>query len=92
MKVKNWLIAAVVIIAGAGYYVYQDPASRAWIERQTETVLPKDVTHTTVYRWKDKQGQWQITNTPPPQGIDYEIVEYRKDTNVIPRERLTGEK
>ena len=89
---KKWLIIGLGVLAGAGYVIYQDPATRAYIEQKSEKILPKNVTHTTVYRWKDKQGQWQITNTPPPQGIKYETLEYRKDTNVIPSERLTGKK
>jgi len=89
---KKWLIIGLGILAGAGYVIYHDPAARSYIKQESEKVLPKTVTHTTVYRWKDKQGQWQITNTPPGKGIKYEIVEYRKDTNVIPSERLTGKK
>jgi hypothetical protein len=89
---KKWLITGLIVLAGAGYYIYQDPAARDYFKQQSETVLPKTVTHTTVYKWKDKQGHWQITNTPPPEGIKYETVEYRKDTNVIPSERLTGQK
>ena len=77
---KKFLLLIVVLLIVAGIYVYQTPAYRAWFERQSDEILPDTVTHNKVYRWKD----------PPAKGIDYEEVEYHKDTNVIPAEKLTG--
>jgi hypothetical protein len=82
------IIMAIVI----GIVIYQNPEYRAWFERKSDQILPENVTHTKAYRWRDKNGQWQLSDSPPPGGIDYEIVEYHKDTNVIPSEKLTGKK
>lgn len=37
-----------------------------------------------VYRWRDDAGVTQLTDTPPPDGRDYEIVRIRADTNLLP--------
>jgi len=87
---KKFLLIIVVLLIVAGIYVYQTPAYRAWFERQSDEILPDTVTHNKVYRWKDQKGQWQLSDSPPAKGIDYEEVEYHKDTNVIPAEKLTG--
>lgn len=89
---KKFFLIAIVVLAVAGYYVYQDPQLRAWFDRQTQEMLPEQATHHVIYRWQDAQGQWQVSNTPPPAGVDYETVRYHKDANVIPAEQLTGKK
>ena len=38
----------------------------------------------TLYRWRTPEGQWQISDTPPPEGARYETVSLRHDTNVLP--------
>jgi len=37
-----------------------------------------------LYQWRDKHGQWQITDKLPPRGIPYEIRQYALDANVVP--------
>lgn len=87
------LISIIIVLLGiAAYFVYQDPELRARFERHTEQLLPEQATHTIMYRWKDAQGQWQVSDSPPPAGTQYETVRYHKDTNLIPAERLTGKK
>ena len=41
-------------------------------------------TSATLYKWRNKQGVWQYTQDPPPQGVSYEKVEARSDVNVLP--------
>ncbi len=38
-----------------------------------------------VYKWRAANGSWQYTQTLPPEGVDYEVVEARTDVNVLPR-------
>ncbi len=89
---KKWLLIGLVILAVGAFLLYQDPGFRAYLDRESDKILPESVTHTTVYKWKDRSGQWQISNDPPPIGTRYETIQYRKDTNVIPAEKLTGKK
>lgn len=87
---KKWLLITAAILSIAGYIIYQKPEYRAWFERQSDQILPDNVTHTKAYRWRDNSGQWQLSDKPPAAGIDFEVVEYHKDTNVIPSDKLTG--
>jgi len=91
----KWLIIITLIILGAGYFAYNDPSYRSYFSyfnQYTDKIMPTSVTHTTTYRWQDKKGQWQLSDKPPAKGIQYETVEYHKNTNVIPTEQLTGQK
>ena len=89
---KKWLLILFISLVVAGYFAYQDPELRAYFQKHTDDVLPAAVTQMQAYRWQDKNGQWQLSDKPPANGIPYETVEYHKNTNVIPTERLTGKK
>jgi hypothetical protein len=89
---KKLLLISLGVLIVAGFVIYQDPQLRAYFTRTTEQVLPSAVTEQTLYRWRDKHGQWQLSDKPPPAGVDYETVQYPANTNVIPSERLTGKK
>jgi len=78
MKKLLWLIF-IVVVAGA-IAAYMDPEFRHWLLQTTGT----QPAATRLYKWQDSQGQWQITNTPPPAGTPYTEQEYLHDTNVIP--------
>ncbi len=89
---KKWLIILLVGLLVAGYFAYQDPELRAYFQKRTDEIMPAAITQMKAYRWQNSQGQWQLSDTPPNEGIPYETVEYHKNTNIIPAERLTGEK
>jgi len=39
---------------------------------------------TKLYKWRDATGQWQVSDTPPGEGIKFEVLQYRNDVNVVP--------
>lgn len=39
---------------------------------------------TTVYKWKDADGVWHVTDEPPPPGVEYQEQEYLHDANIMP--------
>ena len=88
---KKALFIIVLIASAAVVYIYNDPELRAYFDRKTGAVL-KDVKQTTLYKWQNKQGQWQLSSDPPPAGTKYEVVEINSDTNVVPKETFTGRK
>ena len=73
----------IICLIGAGYYLYQHPEllSRAR-ELPQQTGLIQNSTE--VYKWQDANGNWQITDEPPADGIPYEKLKYDHDTNVMP--------
>ena len=90
MKKALFILAA--ILAAVAWYIYQDPQLSRKIETEVKQVLPTQSKTTSVYKWQDKAGQWQITDQPPPAGISYETLKYQSDANVMPAEAITGQK
>jgi hypothetical protein len=41
-------------------------------------------TSTPVYQWRDAEGNWQVTDEAPPEGIPYEVKRYSLDANILP--------
>jgi len=84
MRWARWLIVLVVVgaLVGAGVYVYLNPlVGPKWL--QDSGVLPRPGP-TVVYKWRDREGAWHITDTPPPEGAAFERLEYAHDVNVLP--------
>jgi hypothetical protein len=76
-----WVLLAVALIGGI--YLYQNPDFRTRVEDlSSEAGLSKKTTH--VYKWQNDAGEWQITDQLPPEGTDYETLDYREDVNVLP--------
>ena len=88
---KKVLFILAAILAAAVWYIYHDPQLSREIKTEVNQLLPEQQKSTTVYKWRDKQGNWQITDYPPPTGIKYETLEYRNNTNVMPSEAVTGQ-
>lgn len=72
----------VLVVAAIGGYLYHDPSLVEPYLRGTPLELPARVT--TIYRWRDSQGNLEHSNTPPPAGVEYETLQVSTDTNVIP--------
>ena len=87
MKPGYWLIALLAIGAVAwfalghpGYETYEQRAARIEAQEQAvEAAKPK------LYRWHDRHGNLQLTDTPP-KGRKYEVVDTAslENANVIP--------
>jgi hypothetical protein len=88
---KKLLLIVLVILIGAGIYIYFDPELKQQTRQQIDKLQHPGETRT-LYRWQDADGQWQITDFPPPQGTAFETLRYNAETNVIPSENLTGQK
>ena len=77
------LLLLVAVAAAAGLYLYLDPESG----KQLKDVLPDAAfspDSVTVYKWRDAHGNWQLTDTPPPAGVEFERTTYHEDQNVLP--------
>jgi hypothetical protein len=76
-----WVLLAVALIGGI--YLYQNPDFRTRVEDLSSGAgLSKKTTH--VYKWQNDAGEWQITDQLPPEGTDYETLDYHEDVNVLP--------
>jgi hypothetical protein len=76
-----WFLLLVAL--AAALYLYFSPETGSYLRQQ----LPQpDFTHKTdhLYKWRNEKGEWQITDTAPPDGIEYQRLDYRDDVNVLP--------
>lgn len=76
-------VALLVLIAAVGAYMYFktdvfDPLLQG-------TPLEHRPASTYLYKWRDAQGEWHVSDEPPPEGTPYDTLEYREDVNVLPR-------
>ena len=70
MKKFIWIL--VIIAAVIGGLAYWDKDFRNIILETSGQMPAKSM----VYKWRDKNGKWQISNTPPPAGTAYTEQEY----------------
>ncbi len=80
----RWLIGLAIVgaVVGGGAYFYLNPlVAPKWV--QEKGLLPRPAP-TVVYKWRDREGAWHITDAPPPEGVAFERLEYAHDVNVLP--------
>jgi hypothetical protein len=84
--VKVWLVLALAAVAAGAYYVYRNPTVVSPLVEGTplESTVRETLGTTRVYKWRDANGVWQISDEPPPEGTKFEKLEYQNDANVVP--------
>lgn len=43
-------------------------------ERKARTEADREARQPKAYRWKDKNGQWHVSDQVPPEGTEYEVI------------------
>lgn len=81
MKLRYLII--LTILATVAYYVYQDPVLNKKLMSKVNQVAP-ELNTSTLYKWKNKQGEWQVTDKPPAKGIPFTTVNTNDQVNVMP--------
>lgn len=81
-KALKAILVVFVIVAIAGAYLYFNP--EIWKKWVKGTPLEPAPTVTQMYKWQDANGQWQVSDRPPDAGIQYEVLQYRSNENVVP--------
>ena len=95
----KWLLGIVVLLAALGF-VYPEAVPtpiRHWLSATPELptlpavnlpTLAGEKPATTLYKWQDTQGRWQVSDQPP-KDRPYETLHYRHDANVVPSANTT---
>ena len=81
MKLKY--IILFIIVAGASYYIYQDKNLRSKLMGKVHQVAP-ELNRSTLYKWQNSKGEWQITDKPPGNGIKFTTITSQDQINVMP--------
>jgi len=77
-----WVLVLLLALgAGSAYFVLYPEELPEWA---VKTPIGRGLQSTTVYTWRDASGTWQVSDQPPPQGIDYQVEHYARDANVLP--------
>ena len=74
----------LVLLLAGGTFLYLNPDYRSRLATST-SVLVTPVSTSRVYKWRNDKGEWQLTDTQPPEGVAFETLEHRSDENVLPR-------
>lgn len=74
---------AILLVLAAAAYMYFNPDYKQQIDKLSSDIGIQKKT-VTVYKWQNEKGEWQLTDTIAPPGIEYEKLEYREDVNVLP--------
>jgi len=77
-----WLLFAL-LLAG-GIFLYLNPEYRSRLLSSTSDMI-SPVSTSRIYKWRNDKGEWQLTDTLPPEGVTFETLEHRSDENVLPR-------
>ncbi len=77
---NKFFLLLLIIAVLVGITAYMDQDVRNWILKSTGQAASKSK----VYKWRDSNGVWQISNTPPADGTPYTEQEYLHNTNVVP--------
>jgi hypothetical protein len=77
-----WAVVLLgALAATAVYFVLHPEQLPEWAAR---TELGRDLQTTAVYRWRDADGRWHVSDRPPRQDVEYEVERYSRDDNVLP--------
>ncbi len=76
----------MLAVAAGAYYVYRNPTVVSPLVEDTplEGLVRETLGTTRLYKWRDAKGSVHITDQPPPEGTEFEKLEYQNDANVVP--------
>ena len=81
MKLKYFILLSVVAVTTL--YIYQDDALQTKLIGKVHQIVP-ELNDSTLYKWKNSKGEWQITDTPPRKEIPFSTISSQDQINVIP--------
>jgi hypothetical protein len=90
----GWALVAGLAVGGAVFW--WQSGHPGWetmdqkVARAEQAEKAKAAAEPTLYRWHDRHGVLQITDTPPPKGRKFDRVKIRDDQNIIPMSELAN--
>ncbi len=81
MKLK-YFILFLIIIASAVYF-YQNKHLQNTFMGKVHQLAP-ELNKSTLYKWQNNKGEWQVTDKPPKKGISFTTINTQDQVNIIP--------
>jgi hypothetical protein len=83
----RFLGVAILLMTGvavaAHYYLRSGPGLK-WPQWLPQTALSPTTKVTRVFKWRDADGRWHVSDQRPGEGITYQTLQYRHDANIVP--------
>lgn len=81
MKLKYLILLSIIVTSA--YYLYQDEALQTKLMGKVHQVAP-EINQSTLYKWQNNKGEWQITDKPPRKGITFTTITSQDQVNIMP--------
>ena len=81
METKYFILLTVVTTTAL--YIYQDEELQQKLLGKVHQVAP-ELNESTLYKWQNSKGEWQITDKPPSKGISFTTITSQDQINVMP--------
>ena len=81
MKINYILLLAIIGVTS--FYLYKNETLRTKFLGMIHQVAP-ELNKSTLYKWKNSKGEWQITDKPPANGIKFTTITSQDQINVMP--------
>lgn len=81
MKIKYFI--SLVVLTTTALYIYQDEVLQTKLLGKIHQVAP-ELNKSTLYKWQNSKGEWQITDKPPSKGIAFSTISSQDQINVMP--------
>lgn len=72
-----------IIITTTALYIYQDDALQTKLLGKVHLVAP-ELNSSTLYKWQNNKGEWQITDKPPRKGVAFSTITSQDQINIMP--------
>lgn len=81
MRSRYFILLA--IIATTTLYIYLDKDLQTKLKEKIHLVAP-ELNQSTLYKWQNTKGEWQVTDKPPSKGTAFTIVKTQDQINIMP--------
>ena len=73
----------LVVVVTTALYIHQDETLQKKLLGKVHQVAP-ELNNSTLYKWQNNKGEWQISDKPPHKGISYTTISSQDQVNVMP--------
>lgn len=81
MKPRYFILLS--IIGTSALYIYLDEDLQSKLMGKVHQIAP-ELNKSTLYKWKNTKGEWQITDKPPNKGITFTTITSQDQINIMP--------
>ena len=81
MQTKYFILLIVIITTAL--YIYQDESLQKKLLGKVHQLAP-ELNNSTLYKWQNNKGEWQISDKPPRKGITFTTITSQDQINIMP--------